>query len=196
MLGKAMAAIILGASLAASHQVLAQESADEGAELDAVVKAVRESLIEAQTNNTPGFPPLKSITLNLQTVATRSGGLQLKFFVFTIGTKHENETASSVQLVMKPPATRSALTMAATVDPGKVKLALAQAINLAKVGVINANKADPPLVMSNIEIELKFAVRVDSSGGVRVTELLPLGIEGTGKLERNKIHTIKLTFGT
>jgi hypothetical protein len=60
---------------------------------------------------------------------------------------------------------------------------------------MNGNREQPLLRMSNIDIELKFAVKVEGSGGVKV-ELLPLGLEGTGNLERNKIHTVALKFGT
>lgn len=174
----------------------AQQVSDEGAELEAVVNVIRESLKQAQTNNISGFPPLKEVVISLQVMTSVVGRAGINFYVFTIGTKLESEAASTIKLAMKPPATRSAASLSAAVNPDKVKLALARAINLAKVGVINANKQEPPLQMSNIEIELKFAVKVEGSGGVKVTELLPLGVEGTGKLGRNRFHTLAVKFGT
>ena len=77
--------------------------------------------------------------------------------------------------------------------PG-VKEALAQAINLAKAGVLKASSGNPPLSMKKIDIDLKFAVEVQGSAGASVT-LVPLGIGATGRISREKIHTISLTFG-
>lgn len=189
-------AVFCLAFFALGNQVKArQQEDDEGAQLEAVTNIVRESLIEAQTNNIPGFPRLKDVTITLQTMVNKGAGIQVNFLIFTIGTKYESETASTLKLTMKPPATTDVKNKLAAVDPEKVRLALAQAINLAKEGVINANRADPPLMTSNIEIELKFAVKVEGSGSAKVTQLLPLGIDGTAKLARQKVHAIKLTFG-
>jgi hypothetical protein len=169
-----------------------QSMGDEGAELDLVFNVIRQSLKEAQTNNVPGFPPLKDVSISLQVVSSVVASAGINLYVFTIGTKYTNETASTIKLTMTPPATKAGTLSGAT---DKLKLALARAINLAKIGVMNGNREQPLLRMSNIDIELKFAVKVEGSGGVKV-ELLPLGLEGTGKLERNKIHTVALKFGT
>jgi NTP-dependent ternary system trypsin peptidase co-occuring protein len=163
----------------------------DGARLEAVIDAVREALNEAQSNNVPGFPPLKSVTIKLQTAASRAAGGQIQFLVFTLGTKYSSETASTLELEMEPPPTKSIETIA----PGAaVKEALAQALNLAKVGVLRASGGKPPLVMKNISIDLKFTVEVSGSAGASVT-LAPLGIEGTGKISREKVHTVSLVFG-
>ena len=163
----------------------------DGARLEAVIDAVREALNEAQSNNVPGFPPLKSVTIKLQTMASRVAGGQIQFFVFAIGTKYSSETASTLELEMEPPPTKSIETIA----PGAaVREALAQALNLAKVGVLRASGGKPPLVMKNISIDLKFTVEVSGSAGANVT-LAPLGIEGTGKISREKVHTVSLVFG-
>jgi hypothetical protein len=177
----------------AAHNVAFAQTDGEGAHLEAVINVIRDSLREAQTNNIPGFPALRDATISLQALTAREVGGGINFWIFAIGTKYENENASLVKLVMTPPSTTSgALSGAAD----QLKLALARAINLAKVGVLNANKQEPRLRMNNIEIEIKFAVKVEGSGGVKITEILPIGIEGTGKLRRNQIHTVALRFGT
>src|SRR5437879_6422375 len=68
-----------------------------GARLEAVVDAVREALNEAQTNNVAGFPALKSVTIKLQTVASRSVGGQVQFLVFSLGTRYTSDAASTVE---------------------------------------------------------------------------------------------------
>ena len=163
----------------------------DGARLEAVVDSVREALNEAQTNNVPGFPALKSVTIKLQTIASRSVGGQVQFLVFSLGTRYSSDAASTVDLEMVPPKTSERESVAAGPE---LKDALAQAINLAKVGVLKASKGSPPLVMKNISIDLKFAVEAQGSGGATVT-LVPLGIEGSGKISRQKIQTVSLVFG-
>jgi hypothetical protein len=163
----------------------------DGARLEAVVDAVREALNEAQTNNVSGFPALKSVTIKLQTVASRSVGGQVQFLVFSLGTRYTSDAASTVELEMVPPKTSERELIAAV---PQLKDALAQAINLAKVGVLKASKGSPPLVMKNISIDVKFAVEAQGSGGATVT-LVPLGIEGSGRISRQKIQTVSLVFG-
>src|SRR5438477_12952474 len=65
----------------------------DGAPLEAVIDAVREALNEAQTNNVAGFPALKSVTIKLQTVASRSVGGQVQFLVFSLGTRYTADAA-------------------------------------------------------------------------------------------------------
>jgi hypothetical protein len=163
----------------------------DGARLEAVVDSVREALNEAQTNNVPGFPPLKSVTIKLQTVASRSVGGQIQLLVFSLGTRYTADAASTVELEMVPPKTNE---RESVVGGPELKDALAQAINLAKVGVLKASKGSPPLAMKNIAIDLKFTVQAQGSGGATVT-LAPLGIEGSGRISREKIQTVSLVFG-
>ena len=75
-----------------------------------------------------------------------------------------------------------------------LKETLAKAIHLAKIGVIEASKGDSPLVMRKIDIDLKFGIQVEGSAGGGV-KLLPLGIEGTGQISKEKVHSVSLTFG-
>jgi hypothetical protein len=163
----------------------------DGARLDSVIDAVREALNEAQANNVPGFPPLRSVTIKLQTAASRSAGGAIQFLVFAAGTRYSAQTASTLELEMEPPPTKSVEALAPGIN---VREALAQAINLAKAGVLKASRGEPPLLMKKISIDLKFTVQVSGSAGASVT-LVPLGIEGTGKISREKVHTVSLVFG-
>jgi hypothetical protein len=60
--------------------------------------------------------------------------------------------------------------------------------------VLKASKGSPPLVMKNIAIDLKFSVEAQGSAGATVT-LVPVGIEGSGRISREKVHTVSLVFG-
>src|SRR5947209_7066719 len=107
----------------------------------------------------------------MMSMAMRAGFSVLAFCVGLAG------CAGTVALEMVPPKTSEREAVAAGPD---LKDALAQAINLAKVGVLKASHGSPPLVMKKIAIDLKFAVETLGSGGAAVT-LVPLGIEGSGR---------------
>jgi hypothetical protein len=189
--------LVLASLLAVVALALSPASAsaqtDDGATLDAVVNIIRDALKEAQTNNVTGFPPLKTVSIGLNTTVTKEGGAKIKFLIFTIGKTKETENASTLSLEMQPPATSNAGTPS-SIDPEKLRITLAKAINLAKVAILNANGGTPKLITSKVEVEIKFAVKNETSGGVEVTDIIPIGFEGTGKLEKTKVHSLKLTF--
>ncbi len=163
----------------------------EGAELEAVMEAIQASLSEAETQQLAGFPPLKTVTVKLQTEASRSVGGEIALYVFSVGSRYTAETASTLELKMKPPERRPEKEV---LSPGDLKQALARAIGLAKVGVARAAQGTPPFLMTDIEIDLKFAVEATGSAGAKVS-LVPLGAEASGKLNRNQVHSITLVFG-
>jgi len=164
----------------------------EGAELTAVMASIREAIVEAQTHDVPGFPPLKSITLKLQTTVSRSVGGEIRYLVFSIASTSGVDTVSTLELEMRPPASRAAETL---LPAASLKETLAKAIHLAKIGVLEASKGESPLLMRKIDIDLKFAVQVEGSAGGGV-KLLPLGLEGTGRISKEKVQSVTLTFSS
>ena len=166
-------------------------SSGNGAGLEAVVEAIQQALTEAQIPEVPGFPPLESVTVKLQTEVSRSVGGEIGVYVFSVGSRYTAETASTLELTMKPPETRAAPGLR---PAGELREALARAIHLAKAGAAKAAGGTPPFVMTEIEIDLKFAVETGGSAGAKVA-LVPLGAEAGGKLNRNQVHSIRLVFG-
>ena len=163
--------------------------APEGAALEAVVGAIQQALSESEAQEVPGFPPLKSVTVKLQTEATRSVGGEIALYVFSLGSQYTAETASTLELKMRPPEARPPK----GVRPEELKEALARAIHAAKVGAAKASSGTPAFVMSEASIDVKFAVELDGSAGAKV-KLVPLGAEAGGKVNRNQVQTISLVF--
>ena len=91
---------------------------------------------------------------------------------------------------MKPPSGPPPKTVA----PAEIRQALARAIQVARAAAARASRGSVPLATTKVEIELKFAVEVKGSAGLAV-ELVPLGAEAGGKIQRNTAHTITLVFG-
>lgn len=181
--------VLTAAAIACASSAPPAAPAPEGAALEAVVGAIQEALAEAETQDVPGFPPLKSVTVKLQTEASRSVGGEIAIYVFSLGSHYTAETASTLELKMRPPERPPK-----GVLPGpELKEALARAIHAAKAGAAKASSGSPAFVMSEVSIDLKFAVEVDGSAGAKVN-LVPLGAEAGGKLNRNQVQTIALVF--
>jgi hypothetical protein len=187
----AVAALLLFVGCATAPPAAPSKVSDEGVELSAVMASIREALVEAQTHDIASFPALKSITLRLQTTVSRSAGGEVRYLVFSLGSTGSLDTVSTLELEMRPPASRTAETL---IPAASLKETLAKAIQTAKLGVLEASKGDPPLVMKSIEIDLKFVVALEGSagGGVKV---LPLGIAVSGQISRQSVHAIHLVFG-
>jgi hypothetical protein len=180
------AAVSLAIACAASTPVSAPSS--QGGELADVVDAIQQALGQAAGAEVPGFPPLKSATVKLQTEAGRSVGGEIAVYVFTLGATRASETASTIELKMKPPASpRKGL------RPEELRDALARAIHMAELGAARAAAGEPPFLMEEVAIDLKFTVEASGEGGAKV-RLVPLGVEASGGIHKNQIHTITLVF--
>jgi len=162
---------------------------ESGAELAAVIDAVREAIVAAETREVAGFPPLKAISVKLQTTVSRSAGGEVRYLVASLATSASSDTTSTLELNMKPPE----ILRERALSPETLKDALAKAILLAKVGVAEAARGDAPMAMKSISIDLRFAVQVEGTGKAGV-KLVPVGLEGTAAISRERAHSVSLTY--
>lgn len=189
MLSKPLITTILFAALCGG----APPNEPEGVDLGPVVKAIEESLTEAQANNVSGFPELTKAVIELSSTVAKEGEGKLKFLIFSIGGSRGKERSSTLTLELKPPATTNKVTPQ-SVDIAQLRQALAKAINVAKVSFVQSN-VGKQLKTKSVEMEVKFAVKKSVKAGVETAELLPIGIEAGGKIEKEEVHSVKLTFG-
>jgi hypothetical protein len=166
------------------------DASGEGADLAAVVEGIQQALREAGSRPVAGFPPWKSVTVKLQTEATRSAGGEIQVYVVSLGSRYTAESVSSIELKMVPPdeAALRGLRIA-----GELREALARAIHLAQVGAAKAAAGDPAFGVARVEIELKFGVEVTGAGGAKVA-FVPLAADVSAKLGKNQVQTITLVF--
>jgi hypothetical protein len=161
-----------------------------------VVNAIGEALKEALENNVSLFPPLKSVEINLSTVVTKDGGAKFSILIFSIGGEISVEDASNIKLKMEPPTTR---TDKRRVDSKKYRMALAEALNTCKAGIVAAKQSLPQLNVSEIEIEIAFTVQENAQGGISIEPIaigdVAVGGGVNGKLSKSQVHKMKLVFG-
>lgn len=180
------------ALLSVTGNIAAQvEEVDDGAPIAAVINGVREALTEAQTYNVPGFPPLTNVQITLQSKARAPEGGGVRFLIFTLGSKRVTENASSLAVRMSPPPTTDAAGISGAYD---LESALAQAIQTAKIGILEANELDPPLLTSQVDISVKFTISDTDEGSIDTADLLPLGLSENRRASRNQVQEIALTF--
>ena len=74
------------------------DASGEGADLAAVVEGIQQALREAGSRPVAGFPPWKSVTVKLQTEATRSAGGEIQVYVVSLGSRYTAESVSSIEL--------------------------------------------------------------------------------------------------
>jgi hypothetical protein len=192
-LAAAAAAAYLAAAGGCAGAKDAGGSSDEGAELSAVIGAVKQSIVEAETRSVRGFPPLKRVGLKLQTSVSRSVSGDVKYLVATAGLTTGTETVSTLDLVLTP----SEIPPRRGVIETQLKDALAQAIQLARLGVAEAAKGDPPMDLTGVTIDLKFTVSVSGSAGASAKiQLIPLGVGTTLTTARDRHHEVHLVFGS
>lgn len=165
---------------------------DEGAEMDAVVGAIREALVQSQSVKVDGFPALSGAKLELNTVVTKTAGGKIKFLIFSFGKTKSTESSSTVTVELSAP--KPSGVVSSTVDTSKITKALALAIIEAKQSFVAAAKIDPRLTQSKVTLAFKFQVKTSTSGGAVLTDILPVGLEGSGDISKAQIHTITLTF--
>jgi Trypsin-co-occurring domain 2 len=188
-MGGAVSAALLSLACAGATKTPAPASG-EGAELAAVVDAIQQALREAQARPVSGFPPLKSVTVKLQTEASRSAGGEIAVYVFSLESRYTAETASTLELKMRPPEGAPPRGLSPS---GELRDALARAIHLAQLGAAKAAEGDPPFAITEVAIDLKFAVEATGAAGAKVA-LVPLGAEAAGRINRNQVHTVNLVF--
>ena len=72
--------------------------------------------------------------------------------------------------------------------------ALAQAIVSAKRSYAKAAEIDPSLTNKKVTLVFKFVVTSETKAGLKITDIIPIGLEGSGKISLQQIHTVTLTF--
>ena len=185
----AVAAVLCGGCAASQSAGKASAASSEGATVDAVIGAIQQALAESEAEEVAGFPPLKSVTVKLQTEAARSVGGGIAVYVFSLDSHYTAETASTLELKLVPPGEKPPRRL----RPEELTQALARAIHAAKVGAARAAAGTPPFTLAAADIDVKFAVETSGSAGGKVT-LVPLGAEAGGKVNRNQVQTISLSF--
>lgn len=174
-----------------ANPAVGQSQTDQKAvAIERVISEVKTALADVQTKLANAtLPPLKSVTLTLQTVATKKGGLQIKLWVVSIGHEQTKEKSHQVVIVLVPPKPGNPIE-ASTENLTKE---LEDAIMSAAEGVKNAGKGDIPLKVNSLSVEIGFTISADNSADANV-KISPITLEFKGDLSNKAVNKIGIVF--
>jgi hypothetical protein len=166
-------------------------------QLDCVVRVIQLALTQAQSElEDKKLLTLTQADLDFKTVVQKSDGINLTFFIFTLGATHEKDVTNDVSFTWKnlpkqPPAGIETLGVKPKpLDLGKqltdTIVAASQAIkHQSDIGGLK------PL---GLTVSIAYGVQNTVSGGVTLPTLVAITPSVSGKYQNNTTQTVKLTF--
>jgi NTP-dependent ternary system trypsin peptidase co-occuring protein len=155
-----------------------------------VVKQIKQALAEAQSKlKTQNVFRIKTVTLTLQTVATKKIGGTFKLWIITFGHEVQKETTQQIVVQLGRPATPTSA-LQATIDEE-----LVNAIVTASQGVKNSDVGPFPLQPQKLTIELSFVITRDTTAGGSFA-VTPVSLDLKGDFKNQATHKMSLEFDT
>jgi len=165
-------------------------NATSSTQIDDILSQIQTALVRAQTEAASNnLPALTSVSLELETEFAYGAGGELNLYILSVDGSAETKQLQTLKLTLAPPA-------AYTEEPiAKSEIAemLSAAIVAAGRGVANARSRKPPLTLSKLEAEIRFAVKTSAAGGLKV-EILSLGVGAKGDIVKNATQTMTVSF--
>ena len=192
-----MVSMALLAFLAAPLIGIAQDkksapNPNESVTIQAVVAQVKEALSNVQTKLTnKQLPPLKSVKLTLQTVATGKAGAKISFWVITIGGSIQKESTQEVVLELVPPKPGNPV----NISSETFTKALEDSILDVAQGVQGADQGNMPLQLNNLTVTLGFTVTAEGTAGAKLT-LAPVTLDISGQKDKKVVQKLEVSYGT
>jgi len=164
---------------------------NESVTIQEVVAQVKEALSNVQTKLTNNqLPPLTSVKLTLQTVATGKAGAKISFWVITIGGSLQKEASQEVVLELVPPNPGNA----ANISSESFTKALEDSILDVSQGVQGADQGNLPLKLNNLSVTLGFTVTAEGTAGAKLT-LAPVTLDISGQKDKKVVHKLEVSYG-
>jgi hypothetical protein len=159
--------------------------------IEAVIDQVKQALADVQNQlSSADLPPLNTVTLTLQTVAAKQDGVSVKLWVISLGGKWEKDSTQEITIVLTPPRPGGAR----NVSTENLTKSLEEAIVSAAQGLKKAGRSPNALILKSLDVTLSFTVKTGVNGDANV-QILPLGPDLSGALNKTAVQTLKLSFG-
>ena len=189
-----LCARLVGAAFVAtafSLAVAADVQAQQGMPLADMIRETKVALLKVQEKaEARNLPPLSAAVLELNTVQSVEANGSVNFLVVEFGGGPTSETASTVKIRLVPPSP------GAGTDVASLQLAdrLAEGILASARSLADAAKGKPPLIVSTVEVVVKFAIARAANGGLSL-RFPPLEVKAGGKINASEIQTVTVTYG-
>lgn len=169
----------------------AQVSSKREATIPNVLNEVQKALVKAQTQIADlGMPPLKSVTLTLQTGLIGKGGPKADLVVVSLGQTWQKERSQELILELIPPEPYTPIEIASKPE---LSDQIVEAIVSAATGVQAARSGKPPLLLNSLQAEFTFVIDTETHGGLAF-KIIPVSLDLGGELKSKALHKIKVIF--
>ena len=177
MVSMALLAFLTAPQIGIAQDKKSAPNPNESVTIQAVVAQVKEALSNVQTKLTSKqLPPLKSVKLTLQTVATGKAGAKISFWVITIGGSIQKESTQEVVLELVPPKPGNPV----NISSETFTKALEDSILDVAQGVQGTDQGSMPLQLNNLTVTLGFTVTAEGTAGAKLT-LAPVTLDISGQ---------------
>ena len=184
--------LVISPSIATAKDKKDAPNPNESVTIQAVVAQVKDALSNVQTKLTNNqLPPLKSVKLTLQTVATTKAGVKISFWVLTIGGSVQKEASQEVVLELVPPKPGNP----ANISSETFTKALEDSILNVAQGVQGADQGNLPLKLDNLSVTLGFTVTAEGEAGGKLT-LAPVTLDISGQKDKKVVHKLEVSYGS
>jgi hypothetical protein len=160
-----------------------------------VVKEVKRQVKEYQDKPVPGnpLPELHTAEFTFKVVRTTSGGLNVNFFVFTIGGSHSREDMHTVTYTYEVPSPKTKF--AAQKPEPERKDSLVETIRRAAEAAKATSDTDVAgLPLNAMEINIEFVVKRQATVTVQAPiSIVTVGANVSG--DKSTTQSVKLVFG-
>ena len=185
------AALLASVSFIGNVNAQSPASADTQVEIKTVIDEIETALAKVATDlDKHNLPPLKQVSLTLQTVVTGKAGGTIKLLIFTFGSTYKKSTAQQIDLILEPPPANAAI----NVGTGDVAAALEAAIESAVNGAAGDSTAPVPLKTTGLTVSLSFTVEKTGNAGVK-PQIVLLSPDVSVDTDKTAVNTIKIQFG-
>lgn len=164
----------------------------EGLPLADMIRETKVALLRVQEKaEARNLPPLSSAILEFNTIQEVDADGSVKFLVVELGGGPTTESTSTVKITLRPPQP------GAGTDVANIQLAdrLAEGILAAAKSLAEAARGKPPLVVSAVEVGIKFAVKRSANGGLSL-EFPPFDLKAGGGVKASEIQIVTVNYAT
>jgi hypothetical protein len=183
--------LVVSPGIASAKDAKESSNPNQTVTIQAVVAQVKEALSNVQTKLAQNqLPPLKSVTLTLQTVATGKVGAKISFWVITIGGSLQKEASQEVVLELVPPKAGNP----SNISSESFTKALEDSILDTAQGVQGAGEGTLPLQLNNLSVTLGFTVTAEGTAGAKLT-LAPVTLDISGQKDKKVVHKLAVVYG-
>jgi hypothetical protein len=158
--------------------------------INPLLTEIQRALVRVQNSTEKAeLPPLESVELSLSTQFIKDKHGKLDLYIVSLGGIISKDATHLLILRLKPPERGTPL----SISGESLSQQLSDAIIVAAKAAFEATKREPPLLLDNLAVHIKFVITQEAAGGLEFS-IKPISIDIGGKLSGVDTQEITVTF--